>query len=273
MRIRWTNTLLQVALVVASLQCYAQDAKVDGIAHVAYRVSDLTKAVDFFQKLGFEEAIVMKNGETTTQVFVKINDREFIELYPRTDAAQPLGWMHVCYESDAVNSLSALYAAHGLRPSPANKGAAGNLVFSLKDPEGRVTEFAQYLPGSRHDLDRGNHLGANRISNQLQGVEFAVSDLAADRKFYTDGLGFEAQDRKVGLRIHISSNPDRWVDLHKGNAADQPQLLFRVTDATDAADQLKGRGLTVKRQKNLSSVSDPDGNSFAFVQTGLHKVE
>jgi catechol 2,3-dioxygenase-like lactoylglutathione lyase family enzyme len=270
MKIRWISALAPVALFAGSLHFSAQAPKVDGIAHVAYRVSDLTKAVGFFQKLGFEEAIVMKNGEITTQIFVKINDREFIELYPRSDSSQPLGWMHVCYESDAVNSLNALYAAHGLKPSPANKGAAGNLVFSLKDPEGRVTEFAQYLPASRHDVDRGKHLGAHRISDQLQGVEFAATDLATDQQFYTDGLGFEAQSGKAGLRIRISSDPDLWVELHKGNATDQPQLLFRVTDAADAAHQLQGRGLTVKRQNNLASVNDPDGNSFAFVQTHSH---
>ncbi len=45
------------------------------------------------------------------------------------------------------------------------KAAAGNLISSFNDPEGRVTEFTQYMPGSRHTLDQGQHLGAGRVSD------------------------------------------------------------------------------------------------------------
>src|ERR1700761_8647837 len=86
---------------------------ITGIAHVAFRVSDIDKEVNFLGKLGFEEAFTNTSGAKTMEIFVKINDRQFIEIYPQTDPKQPLGWMHVCYESGDLNGLDAAYAAHG----------------------------------------------------------------------------------------------------------------------------------------------------------------
>ena len=180
-------------LAVFLASAAAQTPSITGIAHVAFRVSDLDREVAFLGQLGYEKSFALTNGPKTTEVFVKINDRQFLELYPQENPSQQLGWMHVCFESDALNSLDSLYASKGLQPSRVAKAAAGNLVFSLKDPEGRTTEFTQYMPGSRHTLDRGQHLGTNRVSEQLMGYELPVTDLAAARKFYVD-LGFEAQD-------------------------------------------------------------------------------
>ena len=97
--------------------------------------------------------------------------------------------MHVCYESDDINALAAALTAHGLKPAEVRKAGAGNLISSLKDPEGRVTEFTQYMPGSRHTLDKGLHLGEHRISDQMLGFSLPVPDLEAARKFYVSGHG------------------------------------------------------------------------------------
>jgi hypothetical protein len=49
--------------------------------------------------------------------------------------------MHVCYESDSLNDLNSAYIADDQKLSPVVKAGAGNLIFSLKDPEERVVEF------------------------------------------------------------------------------------------------------------------------------------
>ena len=72
-----------------------------GIAHVAFRVSDLDREIVFFGKLGYEEAFTLTYGKTT-EAFIKINDHEFIELYPQTDRSQPLSWMNICYRKRAI---------------------------------------------------------------------------------------------------------------------------------------------------------------------------
>ncbi len=266
MKMRWIYPLALVALSASSLSSYAQTAGVAGIGHVAFRVTNLEKEVAFLQKLGYEESFGFPAGGKVNQVFVKVNDHEFVEIYERTDPAQPLGWMHVCYEADDINALNTAIAAHGLKPAPVSKAGAGNLIFSLKDPEGRVTEFTQYMPGSRHWLDRGSHLGAHRVAQQLLGFELPVPDMAADKQFYTAGLGLAVQQDKANLKVQISSKPYPWIELHAAKPVDAPQLLFRVPSASAAAHQLKAQGLTVTRAKKRITVSDPDGNIFAFVE-------
>ena len=203
---------LAPARYVAMSQPPAPGDGIIGIAHIAFRVSDLDREIAFLGKLGYEEAFAMTNGGRTTEVFIKINDREFIELYPQTSPSQPIGWMHVCYEVGDLNVLYKFYTSMGLNLSPVQKAAAGNLISHVDDPEHRVTEFTQYMPGSRHTLDRGQHLGMGRISTELLGFDLPVTDGAAMKEFYTD-LGFEPEDVNGNVRLTAPGAPDMHIEL------------------------------------------------------------
>jgi catechol 2,3-dioxygenase-like lactoylglutathione lyase family enzyme len=264
---RWITTTALAMVCAGASGMYAQAPAITGIAHVAFRVSDVDKEVNFLGKLGYEESFAITSGPKTMEVFVKVNDRQFIEIYPQTDRSQPLGWMHVCYESDALEGLDALYASHGLNPTKVVKAGAGNLIFSLKDPEGRTTEFTQYMPGSRHTLDKGQHLGSNRVSEELIGFELPVSDLGAARQFYVK-MGFDVQDGERSLRVSAANAPDMHIAIHTASAGNQLQILLPVPDARKAADQLHHAGLKVNRQDKIVFARDPDGNSFVLLETG-----
>jgi catechol 2,3-dioxygenase-like lactoylglutathione lyase family enzyme len=256
MRKLWLAPLMMIALLLGRAD--AQPAKIDGIAHVAFRVADLDSARDFYRRLGFEEAFVFTKDDKPAQVFVKINDRQFIELYPPSEEAKLAGWMHVCYETDMAEALNALYGERGLNPTPVKKGGAGNFVFSLYDPMGSTVEITQYLPGSRHSEDRGKHLGADRISDALQEVKITAPDLSAAEQFYGAGLGLEKQEG--AWRV----SGDQRLELEPANTP--PQLVFRVANARKAAARLKALGVAVTRHKRLVQVSDPDGNILVFQQ-------
>ena len=106
-----------LALALLSAAACAQTGQITGIAHVAYRVTDLDKEVAFFQKLGYQQAFTVTSpAGKVTESFIKVNDRQFIEVYPQPDSAQPptqpLGWMHVCYESDDLPALVTTLTAH-----------------------------------------------------------------------------------------------------------------------------------------------------------------
>ncbi|MDE3187378.1 MAG: VOC family protein [Acidobacteriota bacterium] len=266
---RRTAALLMVVLLSCLPGAIAQAPQVTGIAHIALRVSDLDRERTFFHALGFDEAFALNNGARTTEVFVKVNDRQFIEIYPRVREKDVLGWMHVCYESDSLQQLYALYAARGLRMSPVVKAGAGNLISSFHDQDGRVVEFTQYLPGSRHFEDRGKHLGALRVSDELQAIRMPVHDLAAARQFYTATLGFEELNGDAGGRMRISGDANEWIGLFEASANTQPQFLFRVANTKRAANQLRSRGLKITQQKKHVSVEDPEGNVFVFVKDSL----
>jgi catechol 2,3-dioxygenase-like lactoylglutathione lyase family enzyme len=271
--IRRLRILAGAVLIAGTLSAVAQPPApgngITGIANIALRVSDVDREVAFLGKLGFEEAFASTLGPNALEVFVKVNDRQFIEVYSRTGPSQPLGWMHVCYEAGDLNVLQKFYASTGLDPSPVKKGTAGNLLSSLKDPSGLLTEFTQYIPESRHTLDRGQHLGPNRVSNAIIGFVMPVSELAVMKNFYTR-LGFEAEDAGSAVHLTTPGAPDLHIEISQAAAGSRPQILMPVPDARKAADQLRRLGVVAVRQekKEIVSVRDEDGNSFVLLETG-----
>src|SRR5579859_3335081 len=258
---KWIGFLALAIVSACSVRSSAQAAEtshITGIAHIAYRASDLDKEVAFFVKLGYQQSFGFTNAAgKTTEVFIKVNDRQFIEVYPQNNPSETLGWMHVCYESDDINALAAFLNAHGLKPTEVRKAGAGNMLTTMKDPEDRTTEFTQYMPGSRHTLDKGLHLGEQRISEQMLGLSLQVPDLDAARKFYVSGMGFEARDGRQGLRMTLADVPDMRIQVRAAAAGAAPETLFRVADTAKAAEQLKAAGLEVKQDGNRVLVSDP----------------
>ncbi len=267
MKMRLMISLGIVGVLTCAGGLYAQNSngEIDGIAHVAYRVSNLDNELAFLKKLGFEESFAMKHDGHTTEVFVKVNDRQFLEVYPQTEPGERLGWMHVCYESADLNALHDALVSRGLDPTEVRKAAAGNLIMSLKDPDGRTTEFTQYMPGSLHTLDRGKHLGPNRVSDSLLGFDLPVEDLPAAQTFYKK-LGFNVESADDALRMTAPGNEKLSIEVRKYVPGALAETLFTVYDARDAEQQLKGQGLDVKRVKTLVFVHDPDGNPLVFLQ-------
>jgi catechol 2,3-dioxygenase-like lactoylglutathione lyase family enzyme len=236
---------------------WAQQSNQLGIAHVAFRVGDLEAARSFYQRLGFEQFFEMKQGERTTEAFLKINDRQFIELYPRSDPSQSLGLMHVCYESHDLEALHAGYVQRGLMVSDVRKAGAGNLLMTMKDPEGQTIEFTQYMPGSRHYEDRGKHLSARRVSQMLIGATTTAHDAATERAFYIDKLGF---NEVAGNALRIPGDSRQELDIGASG------IQFGASDLRQTAEALAGLGVKVRSSATALTVSDPDGNVISFLR-------
>ena len=244
----------------------------NGIAHVALRVSDLDAEVNFFGKLGFEKSFTdVGNNGRTMEVIIKVNDETYIQLYPITDSKQPVGFLHVSYEAPDLKALNARYVQAGVKPGPVQQDGVGDLWFNLVDPDGRPTEFTQYLSNSRQASDVGQHLGANRISDELMGFELPVKDMAASQKFY-ESLGFGADAGDTTTRLSLPGNPDMRIVLHPSRPGSQAQFLFPVDDARQISDELMKAGVRVERSPSykLVFVYDIDGNAFVLLETGEH---
>jgi catechol 2,3-dioxygenase-like lactoylglutathione lyase family enzyme len=250
-------------------QTAAQTPALSGIAHAAIRVSDLGRSTAFYEKLGFEEAFAMDKGGTPTEAFLKINDRQFLELYPQQDPSQPIGFMHVCFESKDIERLNQEYLSRGLAPTPVRKAGAGNLLFTMQGPERQNIEYTQYMPGSKHTNDIGLHLGPDRISKQIVGLGIEMQTPVAAKAFYVDKLGFSPSPYhwEAGFEaLGIAGKLGEQIEFVPPAAGSTFRLIFSVADLSRTAVQLKALQLSVVKGKSELSVQDPDGNTIVFVK-------
>ena len=247
----------------------AQSPDLNGIAHLAFRVSDLEASGAFYNKLGFEQAFELTKDGRTTEAFVKVNDRQFIELYPNIGTeSSPIGLMHFCFEAANLQALNDEYVRRGLDPSPVRKAGAGNLLFTLHNPEKQLLEYTQYMPGSMHSKDRGKHLGSRRISQHLAGASLAVADRPSERAFYNQKLAFEPESGADPYALLLPGHSGEKLKLVSASESGKTTVFFTVADLKAAAEYLRSQGLVVKTQSAVISVTDPDGNSIVFTIDG-----
>jgi catechol 2,3-dioxygenase-like lactoylglutathione lyase family enzyme/predicted enzyme related to lactoylglutathione lyase len=255
----WLVVLFLSATTLAAIN---RTEHISGIAHAAVRVSDLQATLRFYQLLGFERSFEFTKNGVPTEEFLKVNDRQFIELYPNKPGEQ-LGLMHVCFESDDLAALRQDYVEAGLNPPEIKRGGAGNDLFSLHRPDGAVIEFTQYQPGSLHSKDQGLHLGASRISDRLAEVIEPVADGASAIAFYEQRLGFSAEGeaRKFELRV-----PSREVTRLGFEAAGRRmRFVFAVGSVERARRELGKRGIHFAHVDHGVLTEDPDGNELLFI--------
>lgn len=241
----------------------ADPRELDGIAHVAFRVSELSASRGFYNKLGFEQAFEFTDTLGTATSYLKVNDRQFIELYRRA-LGQPLGLMHVCFDVRDIGQLYTGYEAAGLKLPPVVKARAGNLLFNLRGPEGEIIEYTKYQPGSLHWNARGTPSPDRRISEHMVEVAIEVKDLPAERAFYTDKLRF--QDHGDG-RMQIPGSSGEQVVLERSTPQWKPKVGLAVPDVRRAFDELRSRGLNPAMVGANAVVQDPDGAEVFFMPT------
>jgi catechol 2,3-dioxygenase-like lactoylglutathione lyase family enzyme len=284
--------LALLAFACALAGAAQSNAKLTGIAHVAIRASSIEQSRAFFGKLGFEEAFAMDKGGSPTEAFFKVNDRQFIELYLRRDTSQAVGFMHACFEAADINALYQYYVAHGLAHTPVKRTGAGNLLFTLRGPYQpgppsglrealtQNIEYTQYMPSSRHTLDRGQHLGPHRIEDRIAGVGIPMADPAAATAtaFYLDKLSFARAPHPLepGLESGIAAlmlpgTPAQRIEflppLTSQQASALPiRLIFSVPDLRHTAGRPQALGLRVTKHRSGLAVEDPDGDQIVFIR-------
>ena len=170
-----------------------------------------------------------------TQAFYKINDREFLEIYPKLEGAtglngamEPAGFLHLCFDGKDLEALHTHYLNEGLAPIGVRKAGMGNLLFTMRGPEGQNIEYTQYMPDSKHTLDKGLHLGANRISGEMYGVALPMRDLPAAMGFYQEKLGFSALTGRPDVLVIPGSTQE--IYLFSSDGDPRSRTYFVVAD-------------------------------------------
>ena len=221
----------------AALADEPQRPAITGIANIAFRVSDLEAARNYYgHVLGYEEAFSLspKRAEGPPDVIhFKVNDRQYIEVSPGLNDQTQDRLIHIGFETSDARRLRDYLARRGVdAPAEVTKDMCGNLSFQVKDPDGHTVEFVQYLPESIHSRNFGNFMPETRLSNHILHVGIQVTNQVLDNHFYVDILGF----RRMWAG-GPPGNPGAWISYL---VADGSDWLEYMTTATQNARTVAG---------------------------------
>ena len=219
--------------------------------------------------------------------FVKINDRQYIELFPETQAETDR-LNHISIEVDDAEAMRAYLGSKGIKvPDKVGKGRIKNSNFNVKDPDGHTLEIVQYEPDGWTMLNRGKALNGPRLSNRMMHLGILVGKLEPAMKFYRDILGFEEIWRGARSEKRLD-----WVNMKVPDGNDyiefmlydqmpgatqrgsQHHICLEVPDIEKTLTTLKSRNLYSKpleirtginRRRQLN-VFDPDGTRTEFME-------
>ncbi len=217
--------LCVLPIVLASL-VGAQPAsrpQILGLAHVSLYTHDLDASLAFYtQFLGFEESFSLPavNGHGG-MAFIKINDRQFIELAPET-APSTDRLNHIAIETNDAEAMRRYLASRGVKvPDHTPVGRIGNANFTVRDPDGHLVEIVEYLPDGWSARDRGKHLGPHRLSTRMMHAGILVGNLAPAIGFYSGVLGFVETWRGSPTPARLS-----WVNLRVPDGTDYVEFML-----------------------------------------------
>lgn len=264
-----------------------------GVAHMALGVSDIEKSRAFYKDfLGFDEPFDLKNNDGSLSLtFIKVNDQQYIELFPGLKPGEDR-LRHISFYTDNAEQLRQYLRAKGVStPDKANKVRIGNTSFNVKDPEGHTVEFTQYEPTGWTLREHGKYLGKDRISARIMHLGIIVGDVPAAQGFYRDILGFSEfwrgnarnTDTVSWINMRLPDSPDyiEWM-LYSAlpapdNRLSQHHICLEVPDIEQALKVLEARpnrksytrpleirtGVNQRRQLNLY---DPDGTRIELME-------
>ncbi len=286
-----------LALVVASMLPNLQEPprpRILGLAHVALYVSDISRSRVFYRDfLGYDEPFRLDKADGSLSVaFIKVNDEQYLELFP---GLQPQAdrLAHISFYTEDAEILRAYLGSHGVKvPDRVSKGRIGNLNFNVQDPDGHTVEFVQYMPDGWSMRERGKFLNGARIATRMRHAGILVGDLAAAGRFYGELLGFRETWRgsssgKVLSWVNMKvPDGDDYVEFMLYRDLPQPDkrgtphhICLEMPDLAIALKRLEGRQdrkayerpiearVGVNRRR-LANLYDPDGTRVELMEPG-----
>jgi lactoylglutathione lyase len=267
---------------------------ITGISHVAYYVTDMRQSLLFWRDLlGYDLSYERKaaNGTGTTVAFLKVNDSQYVELLSdRPAQADAKNFMsHLCFVTSDLEQMRLYLAWKGVEvPAHSSRTKTGDLVFSIRDPDGTQLEFSQPQAASVEAEGAGRFLAPARISTRIYHVGFLVGDTQRALDFYSKVLGFQETWRGAGTPAQLS-----WINMRVPEGTDYVEFMLyarlpaeygnsnhvalEVRDMSAAVAALQARpafaaynkplaihlGKNGKRQVNLF---DPDGTRVELME-------
>lgn len=130
---------------------------ITGIAHLAFRVSDLDRSLDFYcRQLGMREAFRLdREGHPSPWiVYLRMAPGQFIELFPHREGPIPpqdptYAYQHLCLSVDDMRATLEQLKERGLEiTGEPRQGRDHNWQYWIADPDGNRIELMQMSPDS-----------------------------------------------------------------------------------------------------------------------------
>jgi catechol 2,3-dioxygenase-like lactoylglutathione lyase family enzyme len=252
--------ILAAVLVMSSLHAQTQTnvprPHLPGLAHVAFRVSDMPRTLAFYENLlGYQEPFSLNsdNGKPTIS-FIKVNDLQYVELFPG-DARSQGQLDHFALYTDDLTAMRAYLSAQKVPiVEDIHQGRIGNSFLTIRDPDGHPVEILQYSKTSLTARSQGKFMPTSRVSSHITHVGILVSSVGSAMKFYRDMLGFREFFRGAGG----GDGQPGWVDLQIPDGSDYIELIPYSGVPTP---------VYLKAQNHFSLVSSDVQKTIASLQT------
>ena len=122
-----------------------------GLGHVAIRVSDVDRTLEFYSgKLGFEEMLRLQREDGRLWLlYLRITDDQYLEVFPdavgeRAPPQESNGLNHICLTVADLDDVVRQLGARGVPLSrPLKIGADGNRQAWIEDPDGNRIELME----------------------------------------------------------------------------------------------------------------------------------
>ncbi len=287
--------LFTAALLLSCILLPAQEVKrpkITGVAHIALFVKDIAQARKFYGGLlGYQEPFLLNNPDGSLSLtFVKINERQYIELFPEREAGSDR-LNHISIETDDAEGMRKYLESKGVKvPEKVGRGRIGNANFNIRDPDGHTVEIVEYLKAGWSVRDTGKAMPATRISAHMTHLGIIVNSLDPAMKFYREVLGFQetwrgSRDGKVLSWVNMKvPEGDDYIEFMLQDPVPAPDkrgtahhVCLVVPNMEQALETLKPRvaaagysrpleirtGINRKRQMNLY---DADGTRTELME-------
>lgn len=254
------------ALCACGISVRAQEPKrprITGISHAAFYVSDMKKAREFYEGfLGYQSPFsIPRKNPAEHLVWIKINDRQTIELFPGSEVAPEADRLyHIAVETDDAEAMRVYLKSKGVEvPDKTAVGKIGNKNYFIKDPSGNIVEIVEYLPEGWTVREKGKFLPDTRISTRMSHVGVMIAQLDTALKFYVDILGFKEIWRGAKTANQLS-----WVNLQVPDGNDYVEFMLYEKYPADRVRTLQHICLEVpdvaKAGEILSTRKYPEGS-------------
>jgi catechol 2,3-dioxygenase-like lactoylglutathione lyase family enzyme len=257
--------LLSLFVFLLVLPVMSQESKdlkrppITGVAHAAFYTKDVESARKFYKDfLGYAEpfSLMAANGKDLALTFIKINDRQYVEVFPEKKQGGNRMY-HFAVETSDAEAMRKYLASKGMKvPEKTPVGKTGNSNYFVTDPNGTICEIVQYESTSMSARTLGKDMPGTRISARMSHVGFQVPDLDKAISFYCGILGFKetwrgSRDGKnvtwVNLKLPESNDYVELMLFDKeptgGSMGTMNHICLEVKDVSESASILKSRQL------------------------------